>query len=236
MRIGYKKAFTMIELLVVTAIISILALLVVMSVAGARVRSMNTTVQNDIEQLGKAIEQFAETKGNARVPASTATVDQIASTSGRTLAVVMMVAPDLTISRVIYAYSSNTPGYMDTTTVPGFDSDNPSYGGTWIGSRSGSTISRSVTGGRWNELFGKGGIVGTTYAVIVKNTPKDGNGYGYITDTLGQYYCVAGEVSQIPALGITPTAVAVVNGQQRQLAASAPVYTPITSSTTPGCQ
>ena len=53
MKKGLKKGFTLIELLVVIAIIGILATIVIINVAGARAKAVDTKVFADLEQGAK---------------------------------------------------------------------------------------------------------------------------------------------------------------------------------------
>lgn len=52
----WKKAFTLIELLIVIAIIAILAAIVFVSLSSARKKAQNTRVQSDLSEISKAIE------------------------------------------------------------------------------------------------------------------------------------------------------------------------------------
>jgi len=53
-----RPAFTLIELLIVIAIIGILATLVIVQTGDSNRKARNATAQSDIAQLGKAVESF----------------------------------------------------------------------------------------------------------------------------------------------------------------------------------
>lgn len=54
-----KKGFTLIELLVVIAIIGILAALIMVSVAGARQKALDTQLKTNLRSVASALEQYA---------------------------------------------------------------------------------------------------------------------------------------------------------------------------------
>lgn len=58
-----RKAFTLIELLIVIAVIGILAGIVVFSVTGAQKKSRDNTRKTDIEQIKSALEMYKQANG-----------------------------------------------------------------------------------------------------------------------------------------------------------------------------
>ena len=74
-----KKAFSLIELLIVVAIIGILSGIMVVSYTGYQVRARDTKRKADIKSIAMAIEAYKSTKGKIPVKCGTKTI------TGRTL-------------------------------------------------------------------------------------------------------------------------------------------------------
>lgn len=66
-----KKAFTLIELLIVVVIIGILAVAVFIAVSGARAKAQNANAKNSISELSKALEVYMADKDVADFSALT---------------------------------------------------------------------------------------------------------------------------------------------------------------------
>ena len=150
-----KEGFTLIELMIVIAVIGILAAVLIPYTFRAQDRARETGVQNAARAIQTGLEMYASNQTSA--PWYPTTSEQITNTTGNALAALVSPAPKNPFNGLGYltdvAEGTNTTFYLGTSTatvgagVIVYTTDGNSYTLTLYGAR-GATLPLQLTGGR----------------------------------------------------------------------------------------